>query len=350
MTSASLQANRFAFLDLLRAIAALSVIVQHLLESVYPDFGTWSQQNVNPGIFGVTLFFLVSGYIIPASLDRGNLASFWIARVFRLYPLYWFSIALAILFGQWGYLKPLSHGEIIVNLSMIQEFVRVPHLMGLYWTLSMELLFYILCSLAFLAPQWWRSQRLPYLAILGLAIATLYCYFTKANIPLGRLQMIVAAFVGMYAYRIDQRNSFEIRPMLLTLIPTLIAAAYTRFGDLVPARVSGEPNFSFVCVIISWLSAYLTFYIAIQVRNRIHQSILTTPGLMCYSLYLMHPFVLMLTPTNLPPIARILLVLMGSGGISWVCWKTIEQPFIQIGKRIKQRFYPPQMHRPESSM
>src|SRR4051794_26399249 len=55
--------------------------------------------HFNAGLLGVALFFLVSGFVIPFSLDRGSLSRFVIRRIFRLYPVYWLSLALL-----WGLL------------------------------------------------------------------------------------------------------------------------------------------------------------------------------------------------------------------------------------------------------
>ena len=55
--------------------------------------------QLNTGLYGVLVFFLVSGYIIPASLERhGRVRTFWIGRVFRIYPL-WSSLCAVLLVG-----------------------------------------------------------------------------------------------------------------------------------------------------------------------------------------------------------------------------------------------------------
>ncbi len=86
--------RRFDFIDSARGIAALAVIAEHLYEARSPWFYTFSQTGFSLGAFGVTLFFLVSGFIIPVSIEKAGLKRFWIARVFRLYPLYWLSLGL----------------------------------------------------------------------------------------------------------------------------------------------------------------------------------------------------------------------------------------------------------------
>jgi peptidoglycan/LPS O-acetylase OafA/YrhL len=92
---------RLAWLDALRGIAALCVVSDHLghhlLQPVRHLVCLW----FNPGWDGVCVFFLVSGYIVPASLERkGSVRTFWVSRLFRLYPLYLFALLTAFLL--WG--------------------------------------------------------------------------------------------------------------------------------------------------------------------------------------------------------------------------------------------------------
>jgi len=78
-----------AWLDALRAIAALLVVYAHLSRFLFRDARAFTSEWLHAGPAGVMLFFLVSGYIIPASLERhGSLRAFWISRGCRLFPLY----------------------------------------------------------------------------------------------------------------------------------------------------------------------------------------------------------------------------------------------------------------------
>jgi peptidoglycan/LPS O-acetylase OafA/YrhL len=84
------QAKRLAWLDALRGIAALCVVFDHLTYSVFQPVHDSVYQWFNPGQYGVFVFFLVSGYIVPASLERkGSIRSFWVSRVWRLYRSTW---------------------------------------------------------------------------------------------------------------------------------------------------------------------------------------------------------------------------------------------------------------------
>ncbi|HUR08707.1 MAG TPA: acyltransferase family protein, partial [Nonomuraea sp.] len=68
--------SRLAWLDALRGIGALAVVGEHLLTWAMP----WLRPiSFNLGMYGVLVFFLVSGYVIPISLERhGDVRAFWI--------------------------------------------------------------------------------------------------------------------------------------------------------------------------------------------------------------------------------------------------------------------------------
>src|SRR6202012_1057669 len=98
---AGANASRLAWLDALRGIAAPCVGFEHLTHSVLQPVRNAVYQWFDPGQYGVFVFFLVSGYIIPASLERkGSIRRFWASRRFRLYPLYVFAVGVMILL--WG--------------------------------------------------------------------------------------------------------------------------------------------------------------------------------------------------------------------------------------------------------
>ena len=120
------------------------------------------------------VFFLCSGFIIPASLERGRrapghrragvrrCARFLISRVFRLYPLYWLSLAGAGLLMAARPVRArstsLSPGDWLANAAMLQLPDREHRTRsGLYWTLAFELLFYLAVSALFLLGWHRRS-------------------------------------------------------------------------------------------------------------------------------------------------------------------------------------------------
>ena len=100
--------NHINVLDDFRGIAILTVIFYHYFfvyfkskeidDNTFLFFYSITNDYINLGVFGVSLFFLVSGFVIPMSLKGKNpkntVYNFFIRRFFRLYPTYWFSIIL----------------------------------------------------------------------------------------------------------------------------------------------------------------------------------------------------------------------------------------------------------------
>lgn len=125
------EAGRLAGLDGLRAVSIMMVIVYHLSGSRFPN-----------GQFGVTVFFVVSGFLITHLLcleeertGRISIPAFYWRRAFRILPP-----ALAYLMA----VLPLVGGRAILPpLLFFANFGERHHLVGQYWTLSVEEQFYL---------------------------------------------------------------------------------------------------------------------------------------------------------------------------------------------------------------
>jgi peptidoglycan/LPS O-acetylase OafA/YrhL len=140
---------RMLELDALRGLAALSVVLFHYTTHFERTYGhsapLWAQ--VPFGKYGVQLFFAISGFVILTSLERVERArDFLWGRVARLYPAYWAGVALTFtavsVLGLAG--REFGVRTALINLTMFQEFFRVAHVDGVYWTLTVELSFYAL--------------------------------------------------------------------------------------------------------------------------------------------------------------------------------------------------------------
>jgi peptidoglycan/LPS O-acetylase OafA/YrhL len=147
--------SRLAWLDALRGLAALCVVVDHGNTLVLRSAQAFWSQWADLGQYGVFVFFLVSGYIIPASLERkGSLRGFWVSRAFRLYPLYLLAIALSVAGYETGYgtLRGAEHTPSTAVgswLLMIPNLLTGPNVPNVTWTLSYEMTFYLLLAALF---------------------------------------------------------------------------------------------------------------------------------------------------------------------------------------------------------
>ena len=80
------------------------------------------------------------GFLIPSSIanQARPLISFAIGRFFRLYPLYWFSIILALAVMAVLGMKLPSAGTVAANTTMFQMLLGFENVLYPYWTLLIE--------------------------------------------------------------------------------------------------------------------------------------------------------------------------------------------------------------------
>lgn len=176
-------AHRIDILDIARGLAALAVVLFHysvILPRFIPDAAT-IPVKFTYGFYGVHLFFVVSGFVILMTLERSNVRQFVISRLARLYPAYW--LACLLTFGILTAFQPFPYaigfGEFLVNLTMLQDFVKVPPIDGVYWSLSYELGFYAFMFALFGLRLQRFAAVLPFYMIAG---AVLF-HFAARHIP-----------------------------------------------------------------------------------------------------------------------------------------------------------------------
>ncbi|MFD4524765.1 acyltransferase family protein [Streptomyces sp. NPDC058470] len=154
--------SRLYALDGIRIAAALMVAVHHFAGTKrmnQPGNAVWGRpvSDIMPNVFrfatygwiGVEIFFVISGFVICMSCWGRSPRQFFVSRVIRLYPAYWFAVlfttgVLMALPGVWERLKPR---EILFNLTMLQSGSGVQDVDGVYWTLWSEVRFYLLFML-----------------------------------------------------------------------------------------------------------------------------------------------------------------------------------------------------------
>lgn len=157
--------RRLAALDAVRILAALGVVFYHYvaLDSAWGEPTAAVFPGIRPfavyGWLGVEVFFLVSGFVICMSVWGRSVGDFAVSRISRLFPAYWAGIAFtALVLLAWPEVRPLtSFGDVVVNLSMLQGGVGVPNVDDAYWTLFVELKFYVLFAVVVLRGVTYRN-------------------------------------------------------------------------------------------------------------------------------------------------------------------------------------------------
>ncbi|MFD2353108.1 acyltransferase family protein [Nonomuraea ferruginea] len=173
MSEASAPAQpRLAWLDALRGIGALAVVAEHMTPWFLPSV---RPQWFHLGVYGIFVFFLVSGYIIPASLERhGDVRTFWLSRVFRLYPLFLAVGLLVVALHWWVPVREAVERDwasVADHATMLLDVVDVAGVADTMWTLSYEMVFYLMVTALFMVRLHHRSGLLAMLFAAG-AVAT----------------------------------------------------------------------------------------------------------------------------------------------------------------------------------
>ncbi|MEV6770090.1 acyltransferase [Nocardia sp. NPDC051030] len=356
--------GRFEFLDAIRGLAALAVVIQHSSERLWPAYFRFSQAHFGLGQFGVFVFFLVSGFIIPASLERGrSLGAFWVGRFFRLYPLFWACLTAAIVlhsidrFGlPAGFLdNPVQN--FVTNLTMAQFFLggMDTQVVGASWTLSYELAFYLFLSLLLLAGLNRRSVPLAVLAIGLIApaviVPTAMINGTQSNMLTRSIVVVATILIAIVFARwtTDRRSAVVAVLLAFVTVPLVLnqpaSMTYsvgifaTMFVGTVMYRMTageitarrGWAVFGLAVAVIfglslfntpyvdpttgawvTWLkqpvtiaAAYLLFAVALLLRRHSFPRPLLYLGRISYSLYLAHALVLDALPRWTKPVAGI---------------------------------------------
>lgn len=375
--------TRLAWLDALRGIGALAVVAEHLLPWFLPALRPYW---FNLGVYGILVFFLVSGYIIPMSLERhGDVRAFWVSRVFRLYPLYLAVAALVLAAAWWVPVRaevPRDGTAVVGHATMLLDVVGVGGVADTMWTLSYEMVFYLIVTALFVTRQHERSGLFAVLFAAGsvivglllagavldggwLAYASGAVFFAGlACVISGRFRTQAACMLGLMAVALlilgGRVPWMGVAVLSVMFAGTAIQRWERGTGGLWPVAATAalvalapvwaiesgwwwvEPDVWITTIVL----AGVTFAGGMALRGRRVPRVLTWLGLVSYSLYLVHHPLLKffvevsgdLRRSPLPlqlgmAVLAMTLVLLASA----LAYRFIEKPMQAFGRRRRWR-------------
>lgn len=339
--------GRWQFLDAIRGIAALAVVIQHIFWFVSPKIENVFATIWSPGRFGVVAFFIVSGFIVPQSLEhKGDVKAFWTSRFYRLYPAYWVSLALiaAVFALGLAWHPPVDKRYLVqwlVNLTMLQGFARMPDINPVAWTLGLEMVLYAAITVAFMKgflKQTWLIS-LSLLFLLAMASTVLPGVF-HIRFPAGAAAVCGSIILGLTLFRwftgeLEKRD---------TVILGFFCFAVTLISSLVnyrPERLSSDPlQPTQLCAITSVVAGYLFFLGMMWFKRPSYPAWILWLGKVSYSLYLLHPVAGMLVPKAMNEWVRAVLEIVLSLVLAWAGYTFVEKPSISLGKAKVARLRP----------
>ena len=360
---------------MLRAVAVMIVLVEHLgfafwannpgaarvatippideplaFEGFLRPFYTLITHDVIVGNIGVALFFLISGFVIPMSLERYATGRFFVARVFRLYPVWLVGLLGAVVVFAYAAIRydqpfPQSPGDWLINGALIQDWLLAPYIIPLVWTLLVEIKFYIVCGL--MAWAFGVNRALPVLGVVAaltaftlavdgrfehLAADHLYL-FAAIQIVAFTAKFIAFMFLGLCFYNLFRGNWSPLKFM----------AVSAALGGMFVASTYGAPDIDLFKdqVLASFGIGFAAFAVIFAVRDWIPYSrVLNLVADVSYPLYTLHWLfgIVLITefyklhPVPLLNVAEAIVVIFG---LAYLVHRFIEDPLTDLGKRIR---------------
>jgi len=211
------QKNSIAALDGVRALACISVISYHIhyfLAHTYnltAELGTIGALVTMSGYSGVTLFFVLSGFLLFMPYAKALLGdnswpstrTFYLRRALRILPGYYVSLCLLIVLAHPEYLQPEHWKDTGLFLTFLMDSTSATYqqINGPFWTLAVEWQFYMLLPL--LAPGFSYLVR-------------------RGKSPKQRFWLLVICLLGMIIWGIGTRyvgRYYTLNPNETLLVP-----------------------------------------------------------------------------------------------------------------------------------
>ncbi|QXF12714.1 acyltransferase family protein [Sphingopyxis terrae] len=324
--------QNFAFVQALRGIAALWVVLYHAhagghvqaLQTAMPSF--LAHILFDAGHLGVAIFFTLSGFVIAHSLagstmTPGNWGRFMLRRSVRLDPAYWASMVLVVAFGALS--ARVKHeafslpdvGNVAAHIAYLQVILGLPGISPVYWTLTYEIQFYAFFAAAMMFPRFmW--------ALLPLALASAIGVFDGA-VPGLFVNLWANFFIGVLA-KYASEDPRWLWPMAAIGVPLAWSGEFGLTNAITAVALWAAVRSGWAIRGFDW--RWLQFL-----------------GAVSYSLYLIHNSITgaagfamrkVLGTSVLADAATLIVIIASSIGAAWLLWLTIERPSHALSKRI----------------
>lgn len=315
---------RLEGIDLLRGIAVSFVIIYHFFtvlglynNPIFPYIHSF-------GLFGVSLFFIISGYLIYRSIDHSisrkgtkpGVKHYISHRLFRILPAYYFNLAIVLIMASFVIGNHYFYSEkflyqVLSHLAFLSHFIYKDTgfgINGVYWTLSIEMLWYILAPILYI---YIRKDRyllilfiLSFIYLLGLDFAmydslfnldkhasnyTILQYYWSFQLPGQLIYFIAGVFIYKYIKQpLSISTSFQY--ILSILIVTLFIYISKRYHLYEHFMI----NNLFILILVASL-----FILLYKTKPKWMTSV-EWLGEISYSLYLWHvPLLYIMKKTNI---------------------------------------------------
>ncbi len=307
----------FPALTGIRAVAALMVCLFHF----NPFREDWVGSHVHNffGEFhvGVTLFFVLSGFLICVRYydkDKIQLKEYFINRIARIYPVYFLLTLTYFAFLFFKNILPLKEFffQLFLNMTLLKGFFDDYKFSGLLpaWSLSVEESFYLIAPILFffIKKSYWNLILLPLLGLLlgcclvqGFKEVSFYGFFQNYEFMLsfsflGRIfEFMIGIALGILVLKKEVHLLKYTKGMLFTLTGILMITIYIFWISTYKGTQIGivQNEAKFINNFLMPLMGIVPLYIGLIYETTLLKKILSSPvfillGKASYVFYLIH--------------------------------------------------------------
>ena len=385
--AATAGSGRVGNVDVLRAVAALGVLVGHayaLGGRPVPNLAQhWYDVPLQATTTGVWLFFAISGYVISRPfVDRlvagqalPELVPYALRRGFRIFPLYWVAVTAIILIDGLGGTRIW---QVPFHLALLQNLVpgQQEALLTVAWTLTIEVLFYAAVPLLAAAVRRWTkkavtAERLVFMVIVSwiVSIGLTLVADRGGNLSVGLwLQTLFPMYWQMFCPGILAAIAPHLRTegwrRWLVELPARRGALWLAFALLaVAATVSSTVTLRYGLAVAAVIHDLMRPVFAVGYGLILMAAIRARPwseslggwvlrlGLVSYGIYLWHAVLeaFLLSPSGdqfiplphgglLAFVVHVAFLAALTIPIALVSWTWFERPMIGLGSRLAERW------------
>jgi peptidoglycan/LPS O-acetylase OafA/YrhL len=350
---------RLPNLDLLRIVAAVMIVVYHFgyrgpaqpgwTPAAFPEIAGFAQEMWA----GVAFFFIISGFVIAWSAEKGDAWSFAVSRAARLYPGFLAAMTLTAL-GMM-LLAPASVAEFqataaryVANLTMFSKAFGQPFMDGAYWSIVVEIIFYGWVA-AFLALELFHRRQLTLLGC-WLTLALL----NELVLRQGAIQMLFITkqagwfALGILAYRaFSGHRAPDLREAALGVLAVAACLIDDRaYVGWMQATLGYAPAWSpsFAAAKIAIMLAVLA--LAVRLPALLPPTVCLALGGLTYPLYLVHQNLGYAMMHGLDPMGGRWAALAGAvvavTALAWLIHRHVEPAgrrwVVRLGEMLRGRF------------
>jgi peptidoglycan/LPS O-acetylase OafA/YrhL len=288
-------------IQLLRGIASMLVVLLHITNNSQVETGyNWLWGSFMFGGSGVDIFFVLSGFIIAYAnwkyIGTASYVGHFLKRRFiRVYPIYWLVISVFLFFQLALPAFYNSHFD-TGWINLLKTYLLLPdHIMlnGVSWSLTNEIFFYLVFTVAFLIPN--KKYSLVLLIICFVALITASFFggrlagsnaFTQLFLFSMNIEFLLGVCIVVIVKSIPKRFVY---PLLFTGIIYFITAAVLNNSGIVVTSIGAQDALN--RVLLFGIPSFLIILSLVKLeleKTVTVKNIFLQLGDASYSIYLIH--------------------------------------------------------------